>query len=93
MPFYRRLAVSAKRAGVRFVAASGEDLKKNADYLSSNQVSPDAIISAEKNQIPASATPLLILVRGDGRVVNSWTGQLGESQEKEVLHTIEGGSL
>jgi hypothetical protein len=90
MPFYRRMADVAKHSGVRLLGASGEEPKANEAYLASNQVYADAIVSTDKNKIHASATPTLILVRNDGRVVNSWVGQLPEAQENEVLKAIKG---
>jgi hypothetical protein len=92
MPFYRRMADVAKRSGVRVVGATGEEPKVNAAYLSSNQVSLNAVVSTDKNQIHASGTPTLIMVRNDGVVVNSWVGQLQESEENEVLKAMEAGN-
>jgi hypothetical protein len=92
MPFYRRMVDVARNSGVRIIGATGEDLNVNQVYLRSYQVSVDATLSTAQNQIHASATPTLILVRSDGQVVNSWVGQLQEAQENEVLKAIKGGS-
>jgi len=92
MPFYRRMAEAALQSGVRLVGATSEELDANRSYLSSNHIPTESVVSIEGNQIKASATPTLILVRRNGRVVNSWVGQLKEAREEEVLKTIEGGS-
>jgi hypothetical protein len=83
---------AANRSGVRLVGATSEEPSANETYLASNQILAKAIVSIEKSELRVSATPTLILVRSDGRVVNSWVGQLPEAQEREVLKAMQGGS-
>jgi hypothetical protein len=91
MPFYQRVVEASGAAGVRLVAATAEDVSANQAYLLEHGLRIESVVSTVKNEVQAPATPTLLLIRNDGRVVNSWVGKLSEAQEKEVLKTIQGG--
>lgn len=54
-------------------------------YLRSHDVHVDQLVSSEPGKIHARATPTLVLIERDGRIVNSWRDQLPPTQEPEVV--------
>jgi len=88
MPFYRRLSEKAKSAGTRIVAVSAEDINVNREYLLSNSVPVELVASITKSGIVSAGTPTLLLVRSDGKVINSWRGRLDEPGERQVFGAL-----
>ena len=89
MPFYKRLTATAKANSTRVVAVTSEDTSTNRNYLQSNGVEFDGVVSATEEGVLVRATPALILVRRDGGVINSWVGQLSSEEEKAVLSNVK----
>jgi hypothetical protein len=87
MSFYARLANTAHQSGVTFVAATHEAQDANRAYLRSHGVEPAVVLSLQAAQIPIRGTPTVILAKGN-TVVNSWLGQLNDTQEREVLEAV-----
>jgi hypothetical protein len=71
------------------VALTEENLFVNRDYLRKNGVIADGYGSIADSGVLARATPTLILVRRDGTVLNSWTGQLSEKEEQSLLASLK----
>jgi hypothetical protein len=89
MPFYRRLSEARESRRFQLVAASAEAIATTRRYLASNGVQVDAVAALSTGKIPTTGTPTLILVSKDGKVLNSWLGQLTGTQEGEVLSAID----
>jgi len=90
MPFYQRLTETARKAGARVVAVSAEDPAANRAFLLANGVQVDTVASLSESGLKQSPTPTLILIRGNGKVVNSWVGQLPSDREAEVIRAVNG---
>jgi hypothetical protein len=88
MPFYRTLVDQAHAVGARLVAATAEPLDMNRQYLRSNGVNVDDVISSIENGLRFRGTPTLVLVSSNGEVVNAWDGKLPEDKEREVFATL-----
>jgi len=86
LPFYRRLAQAVKGSGVRLVAVSWEDPERNKAFLASGGVTVDAAVSLAEAHLALSGTPTLILVRHDGKTINTWPGWLDARGEEDVLY-------
>ena len=88
-PFYQRLVrETAAQKGVRLVAVLPEEVNEGKQYLSSLNVPVDEVRQAELGALGVQGTPTLILVNGQGEVVESWVGKLPAAQETEVLRRI-----
>lgn len=90
MPFYRKVTAVARRAGVRIVGLSAEDVEGTRKFLESYGVHCDSVVSTAAGGITVQAVPALVLVRGNGKVINSWAGKLDEASEGDVLRAISG---
>jgi hypothetical protein len=91
LPFYQKLAAAAKRGGTRLVAVTPEPPSVNRAFLESNSVPVDADLSIPQSGIAVQNTPLLILVRKDGTIIDSWVGELSTLTEWRVLRLAAGG--
>lgn len=88
-PFYRRL-LTRRTTDVRVVvAAPAVDAGLRA-YLVLQAIEPDAVVYVERDELPVSATPTLLVVGPDGVVTNSWIGLLDAEQEADVLNAVFG---
>ena len=90
MPCYRQVAEAAVRGGTRIVAVTAENPERNRAYLTSNGVRVDTVVPIGMNTMRLAATPTLVLVQSDGRVINSWRGRLAGDAEHEVLSAVNG---
>lgn len=89
-PFYQRLVrETAAQKGVRLVAVLPQEVSEGKEYLSSLDVPIDEVRQAELSALGVQGTPTLILVNGQGEVMESWVGKLPVEQETEVLKRIE----
>ena len=89
MPFYRSL----KEVTTTWVAV-GEDDHTNRLYLESNQITPAAVVTAQSAGLgQVRATPTLLLVSGDGSILNVWVGRLSRDGENQVRAALRNGSL
>lgn len=88
MGFYQRLAKVSRERHVALVGVAAEDVRANDSYLRSNGVIVDRVVSALANGLKPAGTPTLVLVRADGRVVNSWRGRLSPEREREVVRAL-----
>jgi hypothetical protein len=89
-PFYQRLAQErAKAQNLRVVAMFPEPVEQSKKYLSDLGVSVDEVQQGRLDSIGVRGTPTLILVDGDGAVVESWRGKLPGNKESEVLARLK----
>lgn len=88
MPFYRHLVDVARESGARVVGVTAEEPDKNREYLLANGVTVETVASVRKNSIRLRATPTLVLVRSDGKVMRVWNGLLNGASEEEVLQSV-----
>ena len=89
MPFYRRLDARAPgRNDVRIAVVAPPRNRGIGDYLASEGFEPDAVVFADPERFPASGTPTLMVVDGDGSLTYSWVGLLDAGQEAEVLDVL-----
>ena len=79
MPFYRRVSSAVRPHGTRMIGLSWEPVERNAAYLSSHGVEVDGVISAAQTSLTVHATPTLLLVDHEGRVLKVWSGRLDEA--------------
>lgn len=87
MPFYRRLTAEAE-IPVIVAARIGDDGIR--DYLAEQGVQPDELVMTVGWETPATGTPTIFLVDGDGVVMSAWVGWLSPESEEEVLAAVRG---
>jgi hypothetical protein len=88
-PFYQKIAAMAKRSSsLQVVAVLPQGEEDSRDYLSSLGVSIENVKQASFDTLGVGATPTLILVDAQGRVIRSWVGELSPDDERRVLDAI-----
>lgn len=91
MPFYNRLATmrNAGQPNAEIVAAFPEDTTTVREYTNSLGLTVESFANIPLKKLNAPATPTLILVDRNGRVIKSWLGKLTADREREVIDAIE----
>lgn len=89
MSFYRRL-LEHDRNDVQIVVAAPPHDSGLGDYLTSESIEPDSVVFVDSGVIPATGTPTLLLVDGDGLVMHTWIGLLNAERETEVFEALFG---
>ena len=85
LPFYRKLT----QTGVRLVATTAEPVEVNQQYLASNGVNAERILSASANGLKFRNTPSLLLVDSSGVVKSAWWGRQRPEIEDQILKGVE----
>jgi thioredoxin-related protein len=89
-PFYQRL-VKELGGNMHTVAVLPQSISDSKEYLDKLGVSVDEVKQASLSSINVRGTPTLLLVNGDGVIVNKWVGRLPVDQEAEVLSKVRNG--
>ena len=83
MPFYKRLGDAPDRR-YRLVAVSIEPIDRTRAYFEENGVKIDETIRISPGALRMRATPTLIAMDSQLRVLGSWRGKLDEDRESQV---------
>lgn len=86
--FYRRLKSSADVKGYRLVAVFPQPSDEARSYLESLHLEVLEIRELPLNRLGVTATPTLIVVDSQGRIVSAWVGQLSPAMEAAVVSTL-----
>jgi hypothetical protein len=87
MPFYKQLIGTSRRA--RIVAMGTEQPEQLLKYLTDHGVVPDAVVSVPLGSVRLFATPIIVHVSQNGRVLSLWRGQLDAGREVEVIEAAK----
>lgn len=94
MPFYRDLAALVRKsngnAALVFTSVEGE--AEFRQYLSSEQLDREVVLSAPLETFRVSGTPALIAIDGNRVVRASWSGKLDSVREEEVFAMVRSAS-
>lgn len=72
----------------RSIALLPEDISRSGPYLANLKVRPDEIREGPVAAVGAKATPTIVVIGRDGRVIKSWVGRLSASAAAAVLRDI-----
>lgn len=84
MGLYRDLRERAHEAGTQFIAVGQEPKDVIGEYLRSNGVTPDEVLSAPPARTRVFATPTVAIVDSKGTVLQVWVGKLSPDAETNV---------
>ena len=87
LPFYRRL-VSHDTDEVQILFAAPNHEVEIEAYLESNSIVADGVVLFGPGQLPATATPTVMVVDKGGVVTHAWVGWLSADAEAEVLDEL-----
>jgi hypothetical protein len=85
MPFYKSAVNAARGHGTRVIALTWENPDENRRFLASNGIAVDAVVSGRASGVQVKGVPSLMLVRRDGSVIDSWSGQ---PRDKSYAHVV-----
>lgn len=90
MPFYRKLVElkNTNRISAHIISLFPDAYEKAREVVDSGKLAVDVIGDTDLRKLKVSGTPTLILVDKQGRVVNSWEGQLPEKLEADVVRIL-----
>ncbi|MBV9210148.1 MAG: hypothetical protein JOZ52_05940 [Acidobacteria bacterium] len=92
VPFYQQLAALRRAPDSKFqtVGVFREPTDAAREYLTDKGLELDTVVSRSLGDVGVRGTPTLLLVDGEGKVVQAWIGALNEAKQKEVLAKISG---
>jgi hypothetical protein len=90
IPFYRRLSDlrKADRIRARLLAVMPDPAAAASSQLQAGGVDVEGAFQQPLRSLYVSATPTLLLVNAEGKVVRAWVGQLTPQQESEVVSAV-----
>jgi thioredoxin-related protein len=93
IPFYQRLVSLKRETGASFqtVGAFRESSEAAREYLSGKGLNLDAVVGGPQGNLNVEGTPTLLLINGEGKVVQEWVGFLNETGQREVIAKLTAG--
>lgn len=89
MPFYKTLVEKAKEKNIKLLAVLPDARAEGVYYLNENGVDIQDVRQVRRDELKEiSATPTLILIDREGKVLNSWIGKLPSEKETEVIANL-----
>lgn len=90
VPLYQKVSTlhKATKAAFQLFAVSTDTGDELSRFLSTNLIEVDGIIPAEAASLGIRATPSVLLVNRQGRVVSSWQGAMRSSDESAFLEIL-----
>jgi hypothetical protein len=90
IPFYQKLVSLRREKGVCFQTAGAfrESGEAAREYLSSKGLGLDTVVAGSPLNLHIEGTPTLILINGEGKVIQAWEGLLNETRQKEVFDKL-----
>jgi hypothetical protein len=91
-PLYRRLdgLEHDSRLKAHMLMVMPDDPASGAALLSSQGITSQSVFGIPLNNIKVSGTPTLLLVGADGRLLQSWVGELDASKADALVAQLEG---
>jgi hypothetical protein len=87
--FHRELARYCGDRGISTLAVFPESTMEVVSYLKKNNINVDAVRQKSIIDLPVAGTPTLLLVGADGKVRETWIGELTPLDQKSVYTHLE----
>ena len=87
LPFYKTLAEKAQ-GKLDVIAVFPQPVAEAQSFLQQAQVAPTSVVSADLGKIGVQATPTMLLVNPQGKVLEEWMGKQDDSGEQRVLARV-----
>lgn len=87
--FHQKLARYCGDRGISTLAVFPESTMEAVAYLKKNNIKVDAVRQKSIIDLPVSGTPTLLLVGADGKVRETWIGELTPLYQKSVYTHLE----
>lgn len=94
LPFYRKLlSTPSASSQIQIAIIFPNPDNEVREFVEQAKLSAHAIGGQDFSKFHIDGTPTVILVGRDGKVRESWTGELSAAGEKEVLSAVEKGGV
>jgi len=90
VPLYQEVSAlhKAAKGAFQLIAVSTGTAGELLEFLNANLIEVDRIFPAEAANLGVRATPTVLLVNRQGRVVSSWQGAMRPSDESAFLEIL-----
>ncbi len=92
LPFYRKLLSTYSHSSQVAIIFPNSD-NEVREFVERAKLSAHAIGGQDFSKFHIDGTPTLVLVGHDGKVRESWTGELSAAGEKQVISSVEKGGV
>jgi hypothetical protein len=89
--FYQKLTAfkNSSPQGLRLVAVLPQSQEEAESYLKEQGIGADEVISMDVSKLGVRGTPTLLLLDGQNKLEELWTGKLDDSQESQVMERLK----
>jgi len=89
--FYQKLSDKrrSQHAATKLIAVMSEDPSSATSFLERNGVLVDQVATAPLSALGVDATPTVLLVDNNGKVIGEWIGLLNPSAENQVMSQLD----
>jgi thioredoxin-related protein len=93
IPFYNQMkAQQSILKGTRIVAIFPNSKDEVEKYARQRQLNIASVAEVDFQPLGIPATPSLILVDGNGKVLDFWIGKLSKEDEQQAINAISAGT-
>lgn len=89
VPFYQKINQEfANNPSIKIAAVFPQDVDTAQEYLKTNNLAISQVYQANPPALGVGGTPTMLLVDGNGNVVETWFGKLVSDEEQKVLNRL-----
>jgi peroxiredoxin len=88
-PYYEELGKHQADTGTPIIAVFSESGKDVREYMEKHGLSIKAVSGVDFRAFKVPLIPSMVLIDSDGRILDSWVGQLTPASEKDVLEALK----
>lgn len=89
VPFYQKINQEfANNPSIKIAAVFPQDVETAQEYLKTNNLAISQVYQANPPALGVGGTPTMLLVDGNGNVLETWFGKLVSDEEQKVLNRL-----
>ena len=89
VPFYQKISQEFSNSpSVKIAAVFPQDVQTAQEYMKTNNLGINQIYQANPPSLGVGGTPTMLLIDGNGNVVETWFGKLFPDEEQKVLNRL-----
>ncbi|MDQ3803897.1 MAG: thioredoxin family protein [Acidobacteriota bacterium] len=93
IPFYNQMkAQQSNIKGTRIVAVFPDSKDEVEKYVRQRQLNIESVAEVDFRLLGIPATPSLILLDGNGKVLDFWIGKLSGEDERQAVNAVSAGT-
>ena len=88
--FYKRLVASVGDSDIKLLAYFSTPVQESREYLARMGIEGIDVRQVQLSDVKIHGTPTVLLVDGEGTILNSWVGKIPVDKELDVIREIVG---